>query len=74
MWALRKSGVKFRTRGNDDGTLELWQSPKLPSWEVPRRNPHERRPRAPEWEPGAAVEIADLAAERDDAAGDDIAA
>ena len=74
MWALRKSGVKFRTRANDDGTLERWQSPRLPAWEVPKRNPHERRPRAPDyWEPGAAAEIAELAAASDDAAGDDIA-
>jgi hypothetical protein len=51
MWALRKSGVKFRTRANDDGTFERWQSPKLPAWEVPKRNPHERRPRAPDWRP-----------------------
>jgi hypothetical protein len=51
MWALRKSGVKFRTRANDDGTLERCQSPRLPPWEVPKRKPHERRPRAPEWKP-----------------------
>jgi len=75
MWALRKSGVKFRTIVRDDGTIECWQQPKLPAWEVPKRNPHERRPRAPEWEPdAAAAEIAELAAERDDAAGGDIAA
>jgi hypothetical protein len=53
MWALRKSGVKFRTRANDDGTLDRWQSPRLPAWEVPKRNPQERRPRAPEWRPEA---------------------
>ena len=74
MWALRKSGVKFRTRANDDGTLDRWQSPRLPAWEVPTRDPQERRPRAPEWEPGAAAEIAELAAASDDAAGGDIAA
>jgi hypothetical protein len=34
--ALRKSGVKFRTRANDDGTFERWQSPNLPAWEVPK--------------------------------------
>src|SRR5262245_23512856 len=50
MWALRKSGVKFRTASNDDGTLECWRQPNLSAWEVPKRNPHERRPRAPEWE------------------------
>jgi hypothetical protein len=31
MWALHKSGVKFRTRANDHGTLELWRSPRLPA-------------------------------------------
>jgi hypothetical protein len=30
---------------------------------VPKRNPHERRPRAPDWKPaGTAVAITDLAA------------
>jgi hypothetical protein len=74
MWALRKSGVKFRTRPNDDGTLECWQQPKLPAWEIPKR-PHERRPRAPDyWEPDDTAEIAKLAGASDDAAGSDIAA
>jgi hypothetical protein len=46
----------------DDGTIERWQQPKLPTWEVPKRNPHERRPRAPDyWEPEEAAEIAELA-------------
>jgi hypothetical protein len=54
--------------------LECWQQPELPAWEVPKRNPHERRPRAPDWEPAAAAEITELAAERDDAASGDIAA
>ena len=59
----------------EDGTIERWQEPELPAWEVPKRDPHERRPRAPEWEPKElAGEIAELAAERDDAAGGDIAA
>ena len=75
MWALYESGVPFRAIVYEDGTIERWQQPKLPAWEVPKRNPHERRPRAPEWKPGvAAAEIAELAAERDDAAGGDIAA
>jgi hypothetical protein len=73
MWALRKSGVKFRTLTNDDGTIDRWHSPSLPGWEVPKRNPQERRPRAPEWEPEAAAEIAEVAAASVDAAGDDIA-
>jgi hypothetical protein len=63
MWQLRKSGVKFRTIVHEDGTLECWQQPKLPAWEVPKRDPHERRPRAPEWEPNkVGAEIAELAA------------
>jgi hypothetical protein len=61
MWALAQSGVPFRTIVHEDGTVERWQQPKLPAWEVPKRNPHERRPRAPAWEPKAA--------KRDDAAG-----
>jgi hypothetical protein len=70
MWALAQSGVPFRTIVHEDGTIERWQQPKLPAWEVPKRTPHERRPRAPEWEPEAAAEIAEVSA---DAAGDDIA-
>jgi hypothetical protein len=67
MWALANSGVCFRTLTNDDGTLECWEQPKLPEWEVPKRDPHERRPRAPDWEPeAAAAELAELAAERAD--------
>ena len=53
MWALYKSGVPFRTIVHEDGTIECWQQPELPAWEVPKRDPHERRPRAPDWEPGA---------------------
>ena len=75
MWALARSGVRFRTLTNNDGSPERWQPPRLPAWEVPIRNPHERRPRAPDWEPRAsAAEIAELAAERDDAAGGNVAA
>jgi hypothetical protein len=63
MWALYKSGVPFRTIVHEDGTIERWQQPELPAWEVPKRDPHERRPRAPEWElAAAAAEIAGLAA------------
>jgi hypothetical protein len=43
MWAPAKSGVRVRMLPNDNGTLERWQSPR---WEVQKRNPHERRPRA----------------------------
>jgi hypothetical protein len=60
MWALAQSGVPFRALANADGALELWQPPALQAWEVPKRNPHERRPRAPDWEPDkVGAEIAD---------------
>ena len=74
MWALYKSGVPFRTIVYEDGTIERWQQPELPAWEVPKRTPHERRPPAPEWEPEAAAQIAELAAASDDAVGGGIAA
>ena len=74
MWALAQSGVPFRTIVHEDGTIERWQQPRLPAWEVPKRNPHERRPRAPEWQrEELAPEIAALAAASDDEAGGDIA-
>jgi hypothetical protein len=74
IWALAQSGVPFRTIVHEDGTIERWQQPKLPAWEIPKENPHERRPRAPEWEPEAVSEIAEqAAAASDDAADDDIA-
>ena len=74
MWALAVSGVCFRTLTNDDGAREHWQQPELPAWEVPKRDPHERRPRAPEWESEElAAEIAELTAARA-AADRDIAA
>ena len=66
--------MKFRTLTNGDATIEYWQQPELPAWEAPKRNPHERRPRAPEWKPEAAAEIAGLAAASDDVAGADVAA
>jgi hypothetical protein len=66
MWAVAHD-VPFRTIVHEDGTIERWQQPKLSAWEVPKRNPHERRPRAPEWEPEAAAEIAELALASDDA-------
>jgi hypothetical protein len=76
MWSLYEwSGVQFRTIVHEDGTIERWQQPELPAWEVPKRNPHERRPRAPDyWEPDEAAEIAVLAAPSDDVASNDIAA
>jgi hypothetical protein len=76
MLALYKSGVPLRTIVQEDGAIERWQQPELPAWEAPKRDPHERRPRAPDyWQPGAAAaEIAETASKRDDATGDDIAA
>jgi hypothetical protein len=52
MCTLYESGVPFRTIVHEDGTIERWQQPELPAWEVPKRDPHERRPRAPDWGPG----------------------
>jgi hypothetical protein len=46
--ALCESGVRFRTFTHEHGTIERWQQPELPEWEVPKRDPHERRPREPE--------------------------
>jgi hypothetical protein len=48
MWALRKSGVGFRALARADGTTERWRHPGLASWEVPRRDPAEPRPNAPD--------------------------
>jgi hypothetical protein len=48
MWALRKSGVRFRSLPRTDGTTERWRQPRLAPWEVPRRDPAEPRPRHPE--------------------------
>jgi hypothetical protein len=62
MFTLYEAGVPFRAIVHDDGRIECWQQPELQPWEVPKRDPHERRPRAPDWEPGTAVAITDLAA------------
>jgi hypothetical protein len=48
MWALKRSGVRFRTIVHADGRTEGWRAPRLPLWEQPRRDPAERRPNAPE--------------------------
>jgi hypothetical protein len=48
MWALAASGVKFREIVHEDGTVERWQQPELADWELPRRDPVESRPSAPE--------------------------
>ena len=75
MCTLYESGVPFRMIVHEGGTIECWQQPELPAWEVPKRDPHERQPRAPDyWEPDEAAEIAELAAASDDAADGDIAA
>lgn len=71
---LYEAGVPFRTLVHEDGTLERWVQPELPAWERGKSDPHERRPRAPDYlEPGA-EETTELVAASDDAAGDDIAA
>jgi hypothetical protein len=50
--------VPFRAIVHEDGTIERWQHPELRAWEVPKRNPQERRSRAPDREPVvAAAEI-----------------
>jgi hypothetical protein len=86
MWALAKSGVKFRVIVREDGTVERFMKPRLADWEVPRRDPAEPRPQHPQVaaERRAARqryrqrqrerEAAKVAAERDDVAGADIAA
>ena len=33
---------------NQDGTTERWRQPRLAPWEVPRRDPAEPRPKAPD--------------------------
>jgi hypothetical protein len=48
MVALAKSGVKFRTIINEDGTVERWKRPRLADWEKLRRDPREVRPLHPE--------------------------
>jgi hypothetical protein len=73
MWALAKSGVKFRTLVNADGSTECWQQPELERWEIPKTDPRERRRRPPHyWEPKVAVET--QTSEPVVAAGADVAA
>jgi hypothetical protein len=50
MFTLYEAGVPFRAIVHDDGTIECWQQPELLPWEVPKRDPHERQPQAPDWE------------------------
>jgi hypothetical protein len=47
MWALKESGVNFRVFVRSDGAVERWRQPALEPWEVPRRDPSERRPMHP---------------------------
>jgi hypothetical protein len=47
MWALKESGVKFRVCVRSDASIERWRQPALEPWEVPRRDPSERRPMHP---------------------------
>ena len=79
LMALHLSGVVFRHK---------WKPPRLKPWEGPFADPNERLPQAPDvaaertaarkrWrlrQANRARETAKLAAERDDGAGDDIAA
>jgi hypothetical protein len=48
MWCLSKAGVRFRTLVHEDGTMERWRQPRLARWLIPRRDPAERRPNAPD--------------------------
>jgi hypothetical protein len=61
---LCSSFLSFALRYSLAGDGQLcWQQPELAAWEVPKRNPHERRPRAPDWGPNkVGAEIAELAA------------
>jgi hypothetical protein len=80
MWALEESGVKFRVFVRSGGTAERWCQPKLEAWEVPRRDPAERRPMHPRVrearreaarrrrERQRALKVAQTATERADAA------
>jgi hypothetical protein len=86
MVAIAASGLRFRTIVHPDGTVERWKRPRLAKWEKPRSDPSEPRPQHPEVAAQRRVarrrslerkrekETANLAAERDDAEGGDIAA
>jgi hypothetical protein len=47
MWALAESGATFRMIAHRYG-IECWRQPALAPWRVPRRDPAEPRPSAPE--------------------------
>jgi len=44
MWALAQSGVRFREWPGVSGADGRWCQPPLQPWEVPRRDPAEKRP------------------------------
>ena len=48
MWSISKAGIRFRTLVHEDGTTERWRQPRLAPWELPRRDPAEPRPNAPD--------------------------
>jgi hypothetical protein len=48
MQAVREAGVPLNMIAHGDGTIECWQQPELAPFEVPRRDPAESRPIAPE--------------------------
>jgi hypothetical protein len=48
MWALWKSGVKFREIELADGTVARWRRPRLEPWEKPRQDPSDPRPMHPQ--------------------------
>jgi hypothetical protein len=70
MWAIAKSGIKFRIIVQEDGSLESWQQPPLEPWEIPKTDPRERRPRPQVyWAPKVATETeTSVVAARDEAA------
>jgi hypothetical protein len=85
MQAVREAGVPLNMIAHGDG-IECWRQPELAPWEVPRRDPAEPRPSAPEiagqrraaqraWrERQRACKAVKSAATHDDAAGGDITA
>jgi hypothetical protein len=71
MWAIAKSGVKFRTIVDERGVIQNWQQPELEPWEIPKTDPRERRPRPPiYWAPKVVVETetGEVVAARDEVA------
>jgi hypothetical protein len=47
MVAIAESGLRFRKIVNKRGKVERWQMPQLEPYEVPRRDPDEKRPAHP---------------------------